>query len=80
LWATLLDRAATTSDSVAYGTPEMACEIIRLFKVTDVRSKKIFVMAGHKPGIITFGKNLEHAFDNLIRERELSQRCDAGLR
>jgi ribulose-5-phosphate 4-epimerase/fuculose-1-phosphate aldolase len=32
LWAALLDRAPTTSKAVAYGTPEMAYEIIHLFK------------------------------------------------
>jgi hypothetical protein len=41
LWATFLDRAPTTSKSVAYGTPEMAYEIMRLFTVSDVRSRKI---------------------------------------
>jgi hypothetical protein len=34
---TLLDRVPTTSEHVAYGTPEMAYEIIRLFKVSDAR-------------------------------------------
>jgi ribulose-5-phosphate 4-epimerase/fuculose-1-phosphate aldolase len=29
LWATLLDRVPTTSKAVAYGTPEMAYEIMR---------------------------------------------------
>jgi hypothetical protein len=28
-------------------------------------------MAGHEGGIVTFGKNLEDAFDVLIRAREL---------
>jgi ribulose-5-phosphate 4-epimerase/fuculose-1-phosphate aldolase len=32
LWAMLLDRVPTTSKAVAYGTPEMAYEIIRLFR------------------------------------------------
>jgi ribulose-5-phosphate 4-epimerase/fuculose-1-phosphate aldolase len=67
LWAALLDRAPTTSKAVAYGTPEMAYEIIRLFEVSDVRSKKMFVMAGHQAGIAAFGKNLEDAFDVLMR-------------
>ena len=75
LWATLLDRASTTSKAVAYGTPEMAYEIMRLFKETDVRSRKIFVMAGHEAGIVTFGKNLEDAFDILMRERRESSPC-----
>jgi ribulose-5-phosphate 4-epimerase/fuculose-1-phosphate aldolase len=72
LWAALLDRVPTTSKAVAYGTPEMAYEIIRLFEVSDVRSKKIFLMGGHQAGIVAFGKNLEDAFDVLMREREMS--------
>jgi len=71
LWATVLDRAPATSKCVAYGTPEMAYEIMRLFKISDVRSRKILSMAGHEGGIVTFGKNLEDAFDVLIRAREL---------
>jgi L-ribulose-5-phosphate 4-epimerase len=71
LWRTLLDRVPTTSKSVSYGTPEMAYEITRLFNVSDVRSRQIFVMAGHEGGIVTFGKNLEHAFDVLMRARKL---------
>lgn len=78
LWATLLDRAPTTPKSVAYGTPEMAYEIMRLFKMSDVRSRKIFVMAGHEGGIVTFGENLEDAFDVVMRARELPQSCNAG--
>jgi L-ribulose-5-phosphate 4-epimerase len=69
LWRTLLDRIPTTSDAIAYGTPEMAYEIMRLFKVRDLRSKQIFVMAGHESGIVVFGKNLEEAFDVLMRSR-----------
>jgi ribulose-5-phosphate 4-epimerase/fuculose-1-phosphate aldolase len=72
LWAALLDRVPTTSKAVAYGTPEMAHEITRLFKETDVRNGKMLVMAGHEGGIETFGKNFEQAFDVLIRARELS--------
>ena len=75
LWATLLDRAPTTSKSVAYGTPEMAYEIMRLFRVSDVRSRQIFAMAGHEGGIATFGKNLEDAFDVVMRERRESSPC-----
>jgi len=69
LWRALVDRAPTTSKEVAYGTLEMAYEIMRLFEVGDVRSKKMFVMAGHKAGIVAFGKNLEDAFDVLMRAK-----------
>jgi L-ribulose-5-phosphate 4-epimerase len=69
LWAALLNQAPTTSKAVDYGTPEMACEVTRLFKVTDVESRKILVMAGHEGGIVAFGKDLEEAFAVLMRER-----------
>jgi hypothetical protein len=50
----------------------MAYEIMRLFKANDVRSMKILVMAGHKGGIVSFGKNLEEAFGVFMRERRAS--------
>ena len=69
LWAALLNKAPTSSKAVHYGTPEMACEVTRLFKITDVQSTKILVMAGHEGGIVAFGKDLEEAFAVLMRER-----------
>src|SRR5205814_3087236 len=56
LWRTLLDRAPTTSKRVPTARVKWR-EIIRLFTETDVRSRKIFVMAGHEGGIVTLGKN-----------------------
>ena len=70
LWAALLNKAPTSSKAVDYGTPEMACEVRRLFNVTDVQSRKILVMAGHEGGILAFGKDLEEAFAVLMRERK----------
>ena len=75
LWRTLFDRAPKTSESVPYGTPEMAYEIMRLFKETNVRSRKILVMAGHEGGIVSFGKDLDEAFAVLVRERKASSPC-----
>jgi ribulose-5-phosphate 4-epimerase/fuculose-1-phosphate aldolase len=75
LWQMLLDRVPTSSKPVAYGTPEMAYEIMRLFKTTDVQSREILAMAGHEGGIVTFGKNLEDAFEVLMRERSESSPC-----
>jgi ribulose-5-phosphate 4-epimerase/fuculose-1-phosphate aldolase len=69
LWAALLNQAPTSSKAVEYGTPEMAYEMTRLFKITDVQSRKILVMAGHERGIVAFGKDLEEAFAVLMRER-----------
>ena len=68
LWAALLNQAPSSSETVEYGTPEMACEVMRLFKVTDVQGRKIFVMAGHEGGIVAFGKDLEEALAVLGRE------------
>ena len=80
LWAALLDRAPTTSKAVAYGTPGMAYEIVRLFEAGEVRSKKMFVMAGHQGGIVAFGKNLEDAFNVLMAIRKRSDPCvKAGI-
>lgn len=70
LWSALLNQAPTTSNAAEYGTPEMANEIMRLFTNTNARSRKIIAMAGHKGGIVIFGKDLEEAFGVLVRERK----------
>ncbi len=68
LWAALLNQAPTSSKAVEYGTPEMAYEVTRLFKRTNVQDRKILVMAGHEGGIVAFGRDLEEAFAVLVRE------------
>ena len=62
LWAALLDKAPTTPKRVEYGTPEMAYAVRRLFEATDVEKRKIFVMAAHDGGLVTFGRDLQEAF------------------
>ena len=69
LWLTLLDRVPTTSKAAAYGTPEMAYEIIQLFQTGEAHRRKVFVMAGHEGGIVTFGRDLEEAFAVLMQKR-----------
>jgi L-ribulose-5-phosphate 4-epimerase len=66
LWAALLDKAPTTPKRVEYGTAEMAYAVQRLFEITDVKTRKIFVMAAHDGGLVTFGKNLQDAFEILM--------------
>lgn len=61
LWKNMLNIVPTTKQSVEYGTPAMAMEVRRLFIETDLRQKKILVMAGHEEGIISFGKDLDEA-------------------
>lgn len=72
LWAAVLNQAPTTSKTIDYGTPQLAYEIMQLFKQTDVQSRKILVMAGHVAGILTLGKDLEEAFGVLMHERKKS--------
>jgi len=66
LWAALLDNAPTTPKRVDYGTSEMAHAVQRLFEITDVKKRKIFVMAAHEGGLVTFGKDLPEAFGVLM--------------
>ena len=69
LWAALLDKAPTTPKRVEYGTPEMAYAVRRLFDITDVKRRKILVMAAHDGGLVTFGRDLREAFGILERWR-----------
>ena len=67
LWAALVGKAPTTPNRVEYGTPEMAYAVRRLFEATDVEKRKIFVMAAHDGGLVTFGRDLQEAFGILRR-------------
>ena len=55
-----------TDGSVPYGSPEMAGEVRRLFRESDVRKLKIFAMGGHDDGIVTFGRTAEEAGQVLL--------------
>jgi len=66
LWQKLIHKIPTTSDRVEYGTPEMASEIFRLFRESELKTKKVLVMAGHEEGIISFGKTLHEAMDGIL--------------
>jgi L-ribulose-5-phosphate 4-epimerase len=63
----LYGKGCSTLETVEYGTPEMARETVRLFNETDVKEKKILVMAGHKEGILSFGKDLNEAREVLLK-------------
>ncbi|NOY36703.1 MAG: class II aldolase/adducin family protein [Chlorobi bacterium] len=60
-WQALMGQVPATAEDITYGTPEMAEEIFRLFRETEVHEKKTIVMGGHPDGIITFGKDLDEA-------------------
>ncbi|MEI6489762.1 MAG: class II aldolase/adducin family protein [Bacteroidota bacterium] len=67
LWKKNMNEMPTTKKEIEYGTPAMANEMIRLFDETDLRNKKVLVMAGHEEGIISFGENLEEAGNLLLK-------------
>jgi L-ribulose-5-phosphate 4-epimerase len=73
LWAALLDKAPTTPKRVEYGTPEMAYAVKRLFESTNVKRRKIFVMAAHHGGLVALGRDLQEAFEILMRSRQTSE-------
>lgn len=62
LWKHLLQSLPATKKNISYGTVAMANEIKRLFAENDLIKHKIFAMAGHEDGVISFGKNFEEAF------------------
>lgn len=66
LWEKLLWKIPTTPESAPYGSPEMANEILQLFKTTDVLQTKLFAMAGHREGLFSFGKTLDEAGEVLL--------------
>lgn len=56
----------STLPGIACGTVEMAAEIGRLCQNNKTRQRRIFSMAGHEDGIITFGKTAAEAGTTLI--------------
>jgi len=64
LWNALLARnnVPATPKGIAYGTPELAYAVQRLFQTTNVKDQKIFVMSAHDGGLIAFGKTMAEAF------------------
>ena len=66
LWNKLIDRVPTTNPNCAYGTPEMARELIELCQQPQTKQQKIVIMSGHESGILTFGRDLTEASEILL--------------
>ena len=66
LWNELLERVPTTNPNCAYGTPEMARELIELCQQPQTKQQKIVIMSGHESGILTFGRDLSEASEILL--------------
>ena len=67
LWRKLINRIPTTAEDVGYGTPEMARELLRLYRETELPEIGVAVMAGHEEGIVAFGHTLEQAAQRILK-------------
>lgn len=61
-----------SAPEVAYGTPEMAEEVLRILADSQVRAKGILAMGGHEDGIVSFGRTAEEAGGVLIKHLALA--------
>ena len=67
IWSAWKDKLPTTREEVAYGTPEMAYEMIRLQKRSALADKGVIVMGGHQDGVIAFGASLAEAAGEILK-------------
>jgi ribulose-5-phosphate 4-epimerase/fuculose-1-phosphate aldolase len=66
LWAKLMNAVPTAAAEVAYGTPAMAREFVRLWNDTDFPETGIAVMAGHEAGLVSIGRDLQEAAERIL--------------
>jgi L-ribulose-5-phosphate 4-epimerase len=65
-WERLVGAIPTTRADVPYGTPEMARELLRLYRESELPTLRVAAMAGHREGIIAFGPTPADATDTLL--------------
>ena len=73
-------RVPTTRPDVAYGTREMAWEVGRLFRESNLATVRIMAMGGHEDGIITFGHSAEEAGEVLVQFLARAYGCQPSFR
>jgi len=66
LWDALAASVPATAATIRYGTPDMARDLCRLYRDTDLPDVRMAVMAGHEAGLISFGVSLEEAASRLL--------------
>ncbi len=73
-------RLPTSDPDVAYGTPEMAGEVQRLYRETPLSVLRVMAMGGHEDGVIAFGHTCEEAGHALISQlaRGYELACHVG--
>jgi len=60
-WKYLLANFPSTAPGIAYGTPEMAREVYRLYSESQLPELKVFAMTGHEEGVFAFGDTMAEA-------------------
>ncbi len=79
LWRRARDlRVPTTGPTVAYGTPEMAFEVQRLYRQGILAERRILAMGGHEDGILVFGRSPEDAGQVLLTWLARAYELDCG--
>ena len=68
LWERLRGVIPTTDPAAEAGTPEMAWAITELLRDQTARDRGLFVMGGHREGLIAFGTTLDEAGEALLCE------------
>lgn len=76
LWRRNLGKLPTTDPDVAYGTPDMASELDRLYRLAGLKEAGVAVLAGHDEGLISFGTTLEQAAIRILRINSAAIQCD----
>ncbi|MCH9698781.1 MAG: class II aldolase/adducin family protein [Gammaproteobacteria bacterium] len=57
---------ASTDQSVAYGTPEMAKAVRQLTQHISDNQTGVFSMLGHEDGVIAYGRNIKQVAETII--------------
>ena len=66
MWEQLRDRIPTTDHAAEAGTPEMAAAIESLLRQPGVKEQGLFVMGGHREGLMAFGSTLDEAGEQIV--------------
>lgn len=78
IWCNAAALGVPMTGDVPYGSPEMAAEVKRLYDESDLPEKRIFGMAGHEDGVVTYGHTAEEAgftmLAYLVRALQISER------
>ena len=73
-------RIPTTDPRVAYGTPEMAREVERLYRTTSLPEQGLLAMGGHEDGIVAFGRTADEAGQVTLRALAAAYALECGVR